>query len=115
MIELGLENEPELARSLGLDYVSIPIRDREQPDSVFEFLRALRPATDAFLSGSSVVAHCRAGIGRSTLVVSSLLLQAGLHAHEALARIEKSRGRPVPDTEEQRAWVHALERILRFS
>jgi hypothetical protein len=36
---------------------------------------------------------------------ASLLVAAGLEPEEAFRRIEKARGRPVPDTPEQREWV----------
>lgn len=113
--ELGLEAEASIAASLGINFVSIPIPDRKLPESALGFLSQLKPATDAFLGGSSVVAHCRAGIGRSTLIVATLLQQSGLAAEDALHRIETTRGRPVPDTEAQRKWVTDLETILRSS
>jgi protein-tyrosine phosphatase len=55
--------------------------------------------------GKSVGVHCRAGIGRSSLIAASLLIQAGLSAEAAFLSIQKSRGCPVPDTAEQRQWV----------
>jgi protein-tyrosine phosphatase len=59
----------------------------------------------ALESGKNVAVHCRAGIGRSSIVVGSLLVAAGVEPEEAFRRIEKARGRPVPDTAEQREWV----------
>jgi hypothetical protein len=42
------------------------------------------------------------------VVVASLLAAAGEGADEAFRRIEKARGRPVPDTAEQREWVSEM-------
>jgi protein-tyrosine phosphatase len=53
----------------------------------------------------SIGAHCRAGIGRSSLLAASLLIQSGFSPQDAFDAIEKSRGCPVPDTLEQRNWV----------
>lgn len=110
---LGLHAEGSIASALGMEFLSVPIPDRELPESTVQFLQQVDPAIQAFLGGSSVVAHCRAGIGRSTLIVSTLLQSAGLGAEDTLARIETARGRVVPDTEAQRAWILALEELLK--
>ena len=52
------------------------------------------------------------GIGRSCLVAASLLKLWGLSTEEAWARVERARGRPVPDTPEQRAFVDRLPHRL---
>jgi protein-tyrosine phosphatase len=59
----------------------------------------------ALAAGKNVAVHCRQGIGRSSVVVASLLVAAGETPDEAFRRIEEARGRPVPDTAEQREWV----------
>ncbi len=55
-----------------------------------------------------MVIHCRQGIGRASLMAACVLLLHGAGADEAFKRIEEARGRPVPDTPEQRAWVARL-------
>ncbi|MEO1332951.1 MAG: protein-tyrosine phosphatase family protein [Myxococcota bacterium] len=113
VFELGLGGEAKLASDLGLAFIPIPIPDRQVPDSQLAFLRMLEPATDSVRSGHSVAAHCRAGIGRSTLVVGTLLQQIGVPAEEALAQIQDARGRPVPDTSEQRQWLVSIGNLLK--
>ena len=49
--------------------------------------------------------HCWGGVGRSSLFAAALLVARGTDADTALARIAAARGVPVPETDEQRAWV----------
>jgi protein-tyrosine phosphatase len=49
--------------------------------------------------------HCRAGIGRSSLIAACVLVLLGLAPAMAFDRIGKARGLKVPDTEGQRDWV----------
>jgi protein-tyrosine phosphatase len=56
-------------------------------------------------SGKAVGVHCRAGIGRSSLIAVSALIRAGFSADSAFRLAEEARGCPVPDTPEQRRWV----------
>ena len=49
--------------------------------------------------------HCRAGIGRSSLIAACVLVRAGHDVNSAFDTIAKARGVEVPDTEAQRAWV----------
>ena len=103
--ELDLLAEEALAREEGLEYYAFPIPDYSVPRSRADLLRFLSRLEEALASGKNVAVHCRAGIGRSSIVVASLLVSAGLEPEEAFRRIEKARGRPVPDTAEQREWV----------
>ena len=61
--------------------------------------------------GKSIAIHYRQGIGRSSLLAASVLTSLGLSAKEAFKRIESSRGREVPDTEEQKEWVSKFQII----
>jgi protein-tyrosine phosphatase len=54
------------------------------------------------------VIHCRAGIGRSSMIAACTMICADVSAADALSRIEAARGVRVPDTEEQRDWVMAF-------
>ena len=103
--ELDLQAEEALAREEGLEYYAFPIPDYSVPRSRADLLRYLSRLAEALELGKNVAVHCRAGIGRSSIVVASLLVAAGLEPEEAFRRIEKARGRPVPDTPEQREWV----------
>jgi protein-tyrosine phosphatase len=55
--------------------------------------------------GKHVAVHCWAGVGRSSLIAAALLVRRGTAPEAAWARIAEARGLPVPETDEQRAWV----------
>jgi protein-tyrosine phosphatase len=103
--ELELLQEEAFCRAAGIEFLSFPIPDRSLPESAGQF-EAFVDSADRHLSeGKAVVVHCRAGIGRSTMIAASLLLRHGFSTAESFALLEKARGFPVPDTPEQREWV----------
>lgn len=113
MEELDLLHEAMLAKNLGMDFHSFPILDRTTPDpsaSIAEFFDALLPR---FLSGDSIVVHCRMGIGRSSLVAATLLSLAGSNPNDAFEKVSLARGMDVPDTNEQRQWVTKFIQLHR--
>jgi len=105
IVELNLTDEPELCRARGLEYFSLPIIDRAVPDSSKAALELLQPLAKYLVEGKHVAVHCRMGIGRSALIAASLLVLSGYQPERAFELIQQVRGRPVPDTEEQRQWV----------
>jgi protein-tyrosine phosphatase len=58
--------------------------------------------------GRSIAIHCRAGIGRSSVIAACALIAFGVEAEQALALIKSCRGLNVPDTDAQRDWVIAF-------
>ena len=45
--------------------------------------------------------HCYAGIGRTGLVIGSILIRHGIPAKEAIEMMSKARGRNMPQTQGQ--------------
>jgi protein-tyrosine phosphatase len=114
--ELQLEQEEEVCRTAGVEFLSFPIPDRSLPESVERFEAFVESADRHLSAGKAIVVHCRAGIGRSTMIAASLLLRQGHSAAEAFALLEQARGYPVPDTPEQREWVERFaERAKRHA
>jgi protein-tyrosine phosphatase len=113
MQALGLGDEPELCGSLGLELHRFPITDHGLPTSQDDFVALIQRLHEQSHCGRGIVAHCFAGIGRSTLVAASLLIRAGLTLDQALDRISAARGIRVPDTAAQRRWLETLEPRLR--
>ncbi len=100
--ELALQREAELAREVGLEFLSFPILDRSVPPDRTRFEQF---ASDLFLrinSGISAHIHCRAGLGRAPLLGCAILVQSGLTREQAWELLAAQK---VPDTDEQRAWV----------
>ena len=106
--ELGLNGEAAACRQGSIEFRNFPIPDRQFPASTQAFrafieeLRALR------LQGKNIGAHCRAGIGRSSLLLASLLVTEGYSAGDAFDLISEARGLRVPDTEEQIEWARSF-------
>lgn len=103
--ELVLSDEPTLAARCGLEFSSLPIRDRDVPDAEAPVGALSARLALALTQGRSVVVHCRMGIGRAAIIAAVVMRELGVVGDDALTRIERSRGRPVPDTDAQRAWV----------
>ena len=104
--ELGLRQERDAAQYAGISFVSFPIPDASVPPDLEAFLEFLSRLEQQLESGKRVGVHCRGCIGRSGVVTASLLIRAGILPIEAWAAISRARGYPVPDTEEQKAWVN---------
>jgi protein-tyrosine phosphatase len=105
--ELGLADEPRAAVAAGLRFVAIPIPDRTVPD-LATILPTLRKLAEQLHEGAHIVTHCRAGIGRSSLLAASLLILNGVDPDTAWTQLERARGLAVPDTAEQRDWTMSL-------
>lgn len=105
-LDLGLEEESSQARDI--EFISFPIPDRDVPASSEAITALAQKLETALASGKSVGVHCRQGIGRSSLLSACVLIASGENSTEAFERISAARGRPVPDTVEQKEWVTIL-------
>ena len=85
--------------------MNFPIADRQTPETQTAFANFLKQVEHAARTGKSVGAHCRAGIGRSSLMIAALLCSQGLSSQEAFQRLSTARGLSVPDTPEQMEWI----------
>jgi len=107
LAELHLTAEPEMARQAGLTYISCPIPDRGVPPAAAPITDFIGHLEERLSAGQFLVVHCRAGIGRSSLIAAAVLVREGLGPTEAWERISTARGFQVPDTEAQQAWLAA--------
>jgi protein-tyrosine phosphatase len=104
-IELGLAEEATACITAGLEFVTIPIPDRGLPDDEQALGQVLDHLQAMLADGQHVVVHCRAGIGRASLVAGALLVRDGLSPQQAWELLTTARGLPVPDTDQQRQWL----------
>jgi protein-tyrosine phosphatase len=102
---LDLTQEESEARTLGMDFVSFPIPDREVPSSESALAAALEKVDTDLSSGKNVVIHCRQGVGRSGLVAGCLLVAKGVNPEAAVERLSAARGVSIPETAAQRRWI----------
>jgi len=102
---LELNHEAEALRTQGMDFLSLPIPDRQVPGSETEVAAILEKINAKLSSGGNVVIHCRQGVGRSGLVAACLLITRGFDSRAAVEKVGAARGVPVPETREQRQWI----------
>src|SRR5262245_2271104 len=79
------------------------------PLSTGETERLVRSLSDAVANGKAVAIHCRAGIGRSSVIAACILVRHGYDVKSAFDTIARARGVAVPDTDAQRAWVTTFQ------
>jgi len=102
---LGLGDESKEVCSQKMGFLSYPISDLEVPEHRSTLISTLEKLDTALGTGSSVLVHCRQGIGRTGLIASCLLIKSGWDAKAAMDKVSEARGIPVPQTPEQRRWV----------
>src|SRR5262249_48940201 len=102
--ELGLLDEGPAAERAGIEFHHFPVPDFGVPER-----SALQPLVSTLAedltAGRHVVIHCRGGIARSSLVAAAGLVRLGIAPDDAWETIATARGLPVPETEEQRAYL----------
>ncbi len=108
---LGLEAERDLATDAGIEFITFPIDDHGLPASGVAATRFSSALAQRIKLGRTVAIHCRAGIGRSSLMAALVLtsMDSALGMDAALERISIARGLPVPDTDAQRAWLKSFQ------
>lgn len=107
--ELGLNAEQKTCRDNAIEYINFPITDRSIPASVEKAKTLITTLSEKINNGSTVVIHCRMGIGRSSIMAAGILLKTGYRPNEVLSHISKIRGLKVPDTEEQEKWLKRIQ------
>ena len=113
--ELGLQSEAALCLARGIGFHELPIADRGVPADRSRAHALFTELTHRIRSAEPVYIHCRAGIGRSSLVAAGVLTHLGIGATQALSLLRKARGLAVPDTDAQRQWIEVYAARLERS
>ena len=111
--ELGLSEEGKICRDKGIRFLSFPIPDYHTPSSKNEYVKFVMALSKLLQENKSVVIHCKQGIGRSTILAVGTMIGIGCSVDESLLKVQKARGKPVPDTEEQKEWIRACEGMIK--
>ena len=106
--ELELDHEKAVCSSLGMSFVNFPIPDREVPPSRLAFVTFAQFLHKRASEGLRIGVHCRACIGRSSVLLATIMRLSGFSTRDAFERISNARGMRVPDTAEQAKWVARL-------
>ena len=104
---LGLAQEAELVTAQSMEFISYAIPDMGLPTRGDDFARLAQNLFTRIDAGTNTLIHCRGGIGRSGLLAAAVLLLAGKDVEAAFALVSLMRGRRVPETEQQGAWLQA--------
>jgi hypothetical protein len=96
-------------------YLRCAIHDTDVPREVEQMQELLARAANALALGRRIYVHCRAGIGRTSVVVGCYLAEGGLDGRAALAELNRlwascSRSKlwpMVPQTPEQAEYIQA--------
>ncbi len=107
---LGLAAEGAVAERAGVRFVQLPTSDFGVPESSAA-LAVAREVREELLNGKGVAIHCRAGIGRSSLLAAVVLRLEGVRPAEAWATIGRARGVRVPETQAQRDLLDDLDTL----
>ena len=104
--ELQVESLGETARSLGLNWLHLPIRDVSTPTTKWERdWRGERVAVHGELDrGGRVVVHCKGGLGRAGTVAALILVERGVNPAEAIRAVRAARHGAI-ETSAQAAYV----------
>ncbi len=105
---LGLADECATAERAGLAFVQLPTSDLGIPEPG-DALAVARSVRADLLAGGGVAIHCRAGIGRSSLLAAVVLRLEGVRPAEAWVVIGRARGVRVPETQAQRDFLDELD------
>ncbi len=106
--ELELDREGALCAAAGISFVNFPLPEHQVPPSRLSFLTFAHFLHRRAREGAAVGVHCRESIGRSSVLLATVLRLEGLPAKDAFERISSARGVRVPGTAEQARWVAGL-------
>lgn len=104
-LALDLVSEKTEVTKQDLEFLSLPIPDRQVPKSEAELAETLAKINRALLEGKNVLVHCRQGVGRTGLVAACLLVKNGMSPGAAVETVSATRGVSIPETAEQRDWI----------
>jgi len=107
--ELGLRQQALICNNNEIEFINFPIADRDIPRTSDKTDWLITYLLNKLQDGTSVVVHCRMGIGRSSIIAASILVRKGLKAESVIDSISKIRGLKVPDTNKQSEWLKARQ------
>ncbi len=100
-----LGREAEFCAKNGIEFFSVPVKDRSIPKINDELLQIVERLKNLLLNGKNIGIHCRQSVGRAPLMAAVLMISFGVETDEAFHQLSLVRGVEVPETDEQRRWA----------
>ncbi|WP_350333060.1 protein-tyrosine phosphatase family protein [Coralliovum pocilloporae] len=113
--ELGLLDEEAVCLERGLSFTSFPIPDFTVPDDMSRCRTLAETLAQSARQGDHLAFHCRGTIGRSPMMLASLLVIDNREPGAIWSMIRNARGVEVPDTREQEDWLYRFADQLKTS
>jgi|CXWL01.1.fsa_nt_gi protein-tyrosine phosphatase len=95
-----------------IQFHPFPIADRSVPSSFMEAKAFFTKVASFVEAGEAVYIHCRAGIGRSSLVAAGVLTHLGVSDELIYPMLSTARRVEVPDTQAQVDWSKSYVQYL---
>ncbi len=108
---VGLERAREHCEAAGIEFFNLPILDHGIPSAVAPVEALVVALKERLVAGQGIAAHCFAGLGRSPLMIASVLIRHGITAPDACEMISAARGYDVPEMATQIEWLLDFEMI----
>ncbi len=102
--ELDLSNERAVVAEHGMNFRSFAVPDMRVPQDLSGFCELAAEIAHLIGEKRRIMVHCWAGIGRSGLLASTVLVLMGHDPETVFDLVTKVRGESVPDTQAQVDW-----------
>ena len=114
-LNLGLRDEAFFSEQAKLSFTNFCIPDMQIPCNSNTFIDLALNLSQEIQSNEWIHIHCRAGIGRSGIMASTILYFLGYEPQEAIDHISHSRNLEIPDTDEQKIFIFDLPNLIETS
>ena len=106
--DLELAHEEKVIQDVGINFIHFPINDFAVPQDEQAFVQLAKDLSLRIERKEIIAIHCRAGIGRSSLLAAAILIHLGFEPTEVFDYISEYRQTTVPDKRSQAEWLLSL-------
>jgi protein-tyrosine phosphatase len=115
IIEVSLADEALHCANNRIEFLRFPIPDHSVPPLNEKTAGFIHELWERLAAGKSIAIHCRAGLGRSSMIAACVMVLAGIDPNSVFDLIGAARGFTVPDTQEQRDLVLKFAKLSSMS